>query len=611
MGRESSPHATEGTNAKGHDSPAERVSVPPPGVEKLAALLLASIAFGAILLATDEHLWEHAPDHAYALVGFVAVDGILLLLLGLRPRTGAWLVPRWGALQVLVMVGDILTAPATGHTYAEFAAVLYGNWAFDALLATRVLQATAPLWGPRISPRFQSLRLRSPFPKSGLPRTVPIVPLSAIRTPASAQADRIQARDGDQPERPGLSRRTFLKYAGIALAIVAPGVAILSRLPGGLLGSVAGQGSPGRYRLSITEALVEMVDGKLVYMWAFKDLDTTRNPSGLPRVPGPVLEATAGGSIKVEVTNDLPQNHAFAIPGVFTSGPIPSGVTRQFDIPISEAGTYMYIDPLNEPANRVLGLHGAVVVLPTKGNTPYSYPTANVQRLFNDLGNAKQFPGEPWKRERTRIWLFHQVDPAVHKMARDGADPKDIAAFLKTSGLFKPRYFTINGDSGAFAAHNHSVVPSGRIGQPHLVRILNAGLVTHSPHIHGNHVYVLSVNNAVQRNVVLIDTWTVKPMDRVDWLLPFVRPPNIPGDPAKPLRDLIPTELKLVLGGVPQSPLKYPMHCHTEMSQTAAGGNYPQGLVTGFDITGDLDQDFPVPPGGRGESHSHHSGSHS
>jgi hypothetical protein len=30
------------------------------------------------------------------------------------------------------------------------------------------------------------------------------------------------------------------------------------------------------------------------------------------------------------------------------------------------------------------------------------------------------------------------------------------------------------------------------------------------------------------------------------------------------------------------------MHCHTEMSQTAGGGNYPQGLVTDWELTGPL-----------------------
>lgn len=410
-----------------------------------------------------------------------------------------------------------------------------------------------------------------------------------------------------------MSRRTVLKYGALGLGVLALGTQLRWRWAEALQTPVGAQASSAPYRLSITEALFEMVDGKLVYMWAFEDLDRVRNPGQLPRVPGPVLEATAGVPLTIEITNNLSREHSFAIPGLFASAPIPPGTTIQLTIPIpaDKAGTYLYLDPLNDPANRVLGLHGALVVRPATGNTPYSNPTTNLQRLFNDLGTTAQFPGEPWKRERTRIWLFHQVDPAVHAMAQQGVDPKEIAAFLKTPGRFKPRYFTINGDSGAFAAHNHTIVPSGRIGQPHLIRILNAGLVTHSPHIHANHVYVLSVNNVLQGNVFLIDTWSMKPMDRVDWLLPYIRPPDIPGDPAKPLRDLLKTELAMVLGGVAQSPLRYAMHCHTEMSQTAAGGNYPQGLVTDFDITGDLDRDFPIPktsgetgtPGG--DSHHH------
>lgn len=30
--------------------------------------------------------------------------------------------------------------------------------------------------------------------------------------------------------------------------------------------------------------------------------------------------------------------------------------------------------------------------------------------------------------------------------------------------------------------------------------------------------------------------------------------------------------------------MPFTMHCHTEMSQTAAGGNYPQGAVTDWEI---------------------------
>ena len=59
--------------------------------------------------------------------------------------------------------------------------------------------------------------------------------------------------------------------------------------------------------------------------------------------------------------------------------------------------------------------------------------------------------------------------------------------------------------------------------------------------------------------------------------------------------DVIPHELALTIEGpngspgVPQSPLAFPMHCHVEMSQSAAGGNYPRGLVAHWEITGDVD----------------------
>jgi hypothetical protein len=142
---------------------------------------------------------------------------------------------------------------------------------------------------------------------------------------------------------------------------------------------------------------------------------------------------------------------------------------------------------------------------------------------------------------------------------------------------------------------------------------MNAGMTADSPHIHGNHVYLLARRDAagalrIQENVPLVDTFTDEVSQCMDWLLPFIRPPDIPGDENIPLRQLIPTELSMTLGGVSQSPLTYPMHGHNEQSQSAAGGNYPQGLVTGWAITGDLDGvDFPPPnpeeKGGPPEAH--------
>lgn len=146
-----------------------------------------------------------------------------------------------------------------------------------------------------------------------------------------------------------------------------------------------------------------------------------------------------------------------------------------------------------------------------------------------------------------------------------------------------PKYFTINGKSGFFAAHDPDTSPFGKIGEPALIKTVNTGNFIFSPHVHGNHFYVLYENSIKQKNVVFLDTYTLKPMDRKDILIPFIRPPDIPDGAWPPIE-----ELTQVLGGVSQSPLQYPMHCHNEPSQTSAGGNYPSGVVLHWQITGDL-----------------------
>ena len=275
------------------------------------------------------------------------------------------------------------------------------------------------------------------------------------------------------------------------------------------------------------------------------------------------------------------------------------GTTAAVTFTAPAGGIYLYLDPLNAPVNRVLGLHGPLIVQPKNGNTPYSVNTPAVQQLFNDFGTTAHFPphasylnltNRGWQRDRYRIWLHNQVDPVFNARAEKG-ESIDADEMIEN---FLPLYFTINGKSGAFSAHADDVVLKGRIGQPMLVRILNAGLFTHSDHLHANHFYVISENNVTRDRAVAADTWIIEPEDRIDVLVPFIRPPDIPGDQNIPLRDLIPNELALVLGGVLQSPLVYPMHCHNEPSQTAAGGNYPQGAVTHFEFLGDIDGvDFP------------------
>lgn len=113
-------------------------------------LLIVSSLLGDYILLDDAHLWRYAAAHAYALLGFLIVDAALLVVILLRGELGVRLASLWGALQVMVMIADILTAPQFGFTYLQFENDLYGYWAFDALLLTRILQAIYPATASRL-----------------------------------------------------------------------------------------------------------------------------------------------------------------------------------------------------------------------------------------------------------------------------------------------------------------------------------------------------------------------------------------------------------------------------------------------------------------------------
>ncbi|MCL6622543.1 MAG: hypothetical protein K6T55_10625 [Syntrophobacterales bacterium] len=464
-----------------------------------------------------------------------------------------------------------------------------------------------------------------------------------------------------------LKRREFLKYSLGGLA----GVAVGSQLPLSSFFAGQAQAQSNVISLSMVTDNVEMVDTSPVPHWLYA-LD------GVPSQPGPVIFALATETFTIAVTNNINdgRRRRFAIVGNAGGNPyalikqsrnIPFGGTGSVSVNAGELapGTYLYKDPTLDPVSRVLGLHGVLVILPSLTATnPYgSSSLPRVTALFNALGQGDPYdpeaiyPGQPWFATtdanpaydpvngtdsdfehhevfavnprgprspvlerflyRTRIWVHSSIDPELNRAVITQGVAVDPATVRNN---FLPRYFSLNGRQGGFAAHSPDVTIVGTVGEPHLIRQVNAGLATHSPHLHANHFIVTAVNNRVGSggvyfglpegadNLVFLDTMTIGPEDRVDWLVPLIRPPDIPrvltdgsihrpGDPVPPgaqlvpLSQLIPEELNLVLI-VPQNPLTYPMHSHMELDQTAAGGNYPQGAVTQFEIIGEFGELF-------------------
>ncbi len=378
-----------------------------------------------------------------------------------------------------------------------------------------------------------------------------------------------------------MQRRQFLRGSalGAAAAITLP----ISQ------GHAAATGT--YFALTVAPANAEMIDGTMIFTLAYF-LDLVE--------PHPLIRVKEGQEITIVISNIHSEPHGFEIPGI-PAATIPSvdaGGTASVTFTAPGGGSFLYVDPFKAPLNRVLGLHGAFIVEPVDGTTPAGSPTPfsrdaqtpQVRSFFDALGGGHpRFPGNKWDPSdpaREKLWLFSQVDPSFNARVAAGEviDPATVV------DAFLPRYFTINGLSGFdTAVHGsgggsesnpaHLIMPSGRQGQPCLIRTMNAGLATHSVHIHGNHCMVCTDgdefgNNHCETHVYERDVWLLKPLHRIDVVLPFERPPDIPVGKWPPVDEPL--------------PLRYVMHCHTEMSQTAGGGNYPQGAVTHWEMTGAL-----------------------
>jgi FtsP/CotA-like multicopper oxidase with cupredoxin domain len=440
------------------------------------------------------------------------------------------------------------------------------------------------------------------------------------------------------------TRREVLYVAGGAALVAGAGGLVADELAGPqAAASAATVATDGVLDLFVNEGLVPMVDDSLVYMRGFGGAPTdigSSSPSlrigpqvfladgsllssrtyplgaALPEegrpdplaphptrpgeflirrefwasfFPDRTIIAESGSTVRLRVHNRLTKPHELRIDGVATTGPIAPGATASLSFETPAAGTYVYHDPGGGSVERVLGLHGVLVVVA---------PDAR-WRLGPGLAEF----------ERQWVWLCQDVDPVWAARARAGQviDP------VKTPPV--PRYFMLNDRSGFRSlavsddeainrAAHEDTLPSGSarevdvrtfsppeagrsVGTGQMIRMVNLGAVIHQMHFHGNHVWTLrrdgddfprSKGHVDAEGHPVLQQWEdvveLDPLARKEIILPIRRPPETL-DQVWDARD---------------EDWEYPMHCHAEPSQTAAGGLYPGGLVAGWTL---------APPGPR------------
>lgn len=319
-----------------------------------------------------------------------------------------------------------------------------------------------------------------------------------------------------------MERRGFIKAGGATVA---------STVVGSGLVTWAERSEAATYTVNLTavKGTVTMIDGTTTQMFSYSSTTT-------PMVPGPLIVCQAGDTIQLMLKNTLATPVKFVVGRTSITLTAAAGTTQSLSFSAPAPGTYLYYDNQNNGVNRIMGLHGALVVMPS------------------GIKN-QSFTGAPTFVRQYR-WVISNVDTNWASLVKTNGDAY-VSSIAATS--FMPRYFLINGNSFENSIEANTAI-AGNYNDTCLVRILNGGGMVHSPHFHANHVNIISTNGTNNAAGKTKDVVSMFPLDVKDVIFPFKTPPD-----AYPAATGTQT---------------YPMHCHSEMSQTAGGGLYPHGLHT-------------------------------
>jgi len=208
--------------------------------------------------------------------------------------------------------------------------------------------------------------------------------------------------------------------------------------------------------LCATTGTVTMPDTTVVPIWGYVLGSTCA--AGDATLPGPVLQATAGDTVTVNLTNNLAVPVSLFVPGyrttasggsagMLTAEAAPGGtVSYQF---VARAGTYLYHSGTDITTQVPMGLYGALVVDVAAG------------QAYADVAYAQD-----------EVLVYSAIDPNLN------ADPANFGGARVIN--WSPQYFLING-----VAHPATADITIDTSSDVLLRFVNAGLRTFVPTLDG------------------------------------------------------------------------------------------------------------------------------
>jgi hypothetical protein len=222
------------------------------------------------------------------------------------------------------------------------------------------------------------------------------------------------------------------------------------------------------------------------------------NDVGSPAVgPGGLSSGIAvqeGDQVTVTLTNTLSVAVNFTIPGVLSNTPsaAANGGMQTYTFTAPKAGSYFFVDSVNDELAKAMGLSGPLVVAPAGG------------------GNMLYSGGPSFDKQYTLV--LHEVDTRVNNAVANGLAP-DLANY-------EPDFYFVNGVSYPASESNPSTAITMTQQQRIAMRFINTGLHINSMHFHGWHVNVATRNRTPETIIVEKDTVPVDVSECVDIILP-------------------------------------------------------------------------------------------
>jgi FtsP/CotA-like multicopper oxidase with cupredoxin domain/plastocyanin len=246
------------------------------------------------------------------------------------------------------------------------------------------------------------------------------------------------------------------------------------------------------FTLEAVEAQIDLAPGVTVRAWTYNG-----------QLPGPELRVQEGDTVRILVKNSLPvpttihwhgidvTNSMDGVPGV-TQDPIQPGETFTYEFVAKPAGTRWYHSHQDPEMQVPLGLYGPLIVEP------------------RDIAPAAGQPA-PVRYDREYTVMLQEwalgLTPEVAMGVEGAVPPKTHSKEIDRD------LFLMNGRA------SDGILPLQiKQGQRMRIRLINAGSLVHSIHLHGHQFKIVATDgNPVPPAAQLIkDTVTIGPAERFD-----------------------------------------------------------------------------------------------